>query len=126
MRRRRPSNICLTCGFVPEGLGAFCASGAQRQHKMCQRKYQVEAGVSIFSAGWPIFNLFSLYSAGEPIFNILFSLTFLNSAGWPIFSIFSDIRLESRSSIYFRIYILLVRPNGRSLTPCCMIHPKDC
>jgi len=32
---------------VPEGLGAFCASGAKRQHKMCQRKYQVEAVVRL-------------------------------------------------------------------------------
>jgi len=33
---------------VPVGLGAFCALGAQRQHKMCQRKYQVEAVVRFF------------------------------------------------------------------------------
>jgi len=33
---------------VPVGLGAFCASGAKRQHKMGQRKYQVEAVVSHF------------------------------------------------------------------------------
>jgi len=41
---RRPKgrpNICLTCIFAPAGLGVFCASGAQRQHKMWQRKYQV-------------------------------------------------------------------------------------
>jgi len=31
---KRPANICLTCIFVPAGLGAFCASGAKRQHKM--------------------------------------------------------------------------------------------
>jgi len=42
--RRRP-NIGLTCDFVPEGLGTFCALGAKRQHKMCQRKHQVEAVV---------------------------------------------------------------------------------
>ena len=39
------ANICLTCIFVPVGLGAFCALGAKRQHKMWQRKYQVEAVV---------------------------------------------------------------------------------
>jgi len=43
-----PHNICLTCIFAPAGLGVFCASGAQRQHKMWQRKCQVEAVVRCY------------------------------------------------------------------------------
>ena len=46
--RRCRSNICLTRTSVPEGLGAFCASGAKRQHKMWQRNYQVEIVVRDF------------------------------------------------------------------------------
>ena len=118
LRRRRPSNICLTCIFVPVGLGAFCAPGAQRRTKCAKENIRLKQLLAItFLFQLSNLNLMGIVrrtEVGSPFSSFAGSATILvNASRADLIKAFSDLL----RIITFTIFPYLFIHNCNLTTP---------